>query len=89
MDKCIVKNEEYIPALLELTESGLEVPLTVSGNSMSPFLIHERDSVVIQKIQSPPQKGDILLFIRRDGRYILHRLVRIEGERYFFLGDAQ
>lgn len=90
MNSRIVKNEEYLPIIRELLEEGNEVPLTVSGNSMSPFFIHYRDKVLL----SPPgkilKKGDIAIFQRKNGQFILHRICRVtKDNQYFFVGDAQ
>lgn len=44
-----VDTAEYVSVLRELTEQGKEVSLLISGNSMSPFLIHERDYIYFKK----------------------------------------
>ena len=48
--KRIVDIHQYIPVLQEIMEEGKEVSLTVTGNSMSPLLIHGRDQVLMCKI---------------------------------------
>lgn len=63
----LLKNEE-IEAL----------PLIISGNSMSPFLIHGRDTVYLSRLERPVRKGDVLLYQRESGAYILHRVYRVE-----------
>lgn len=82
-------NQEYFQFLRELLAEGRSVSLLVSGNSMSPFLIHHRDSVLLSPITAPPKKGDILLYQRENGSYILHRLQRVQDNQYYFVGDAQ
>ena len=72
--------------LLEETES---VPLVISGGSMVPFLVHGRDSVYLSKVTAPLKRGDMILYRRDNGRYILHRIWRIEKESYTMVGDAQ
>ena len=72
--------------LLEETES---VPLVISGGSMVPFLVHGRDSVYLSKVTAPLKRGDMLLYRRDNGRYILHRIWRIEKESFTMVGDAQ
>lgn len=86
----LLKNEE-IEAL----------PLIISGNSMSPFLIHGRDTVYLSRLDRPVRRGDVLLYQRESGAYILHRVYRVErsddpqgskaiaGEIYTMVGDGQ
>ena len=38
----VVDTREYVSVLKELAEEGRTVSLLISGNSMSPFLVHER-----------------------------------------------
>ena len=75
-----------LPQLLELAES---VPLIITGNSMAPFLRHGRDTVYLSKITQPPKRGDIVLFRRRSGGYVLHRICRERNGMYDFVGDGQ
>ena len=75
--------------LLAVMEEAQTVPLIISGNSMSPFLVHGRDTVYLSKITSPLKKGDMILYRRDSGDYILHRICRVEGETFCLVGDAQ
>lgn len=65
------------------------LPLVISGNSMSPFLIHGRDTVYLSRPKRPVKKGDVLLYQRANGAYILHRVYKVEGDVYTMVGDAQ
>lgn len=81
--------EEYRRLLAE--ESGVRaLPLVVSGSSMSPFLIHGRDTVWLSRLERPVRRGDILLYQRRSGTYVLHRVWKTcpDGS-YTMVGDAQ
>ena len=84
----VVDPQELIPSLLELLEDTPSVPLLISGNSMSPFLIHGRDTVYLSKIAQPPKRGDMILYRRDSGRYVLHRVYQT-GDTYTMVGDAQ
>lgn len=85
----IVEPEVLMARLPELLEVSASVPLVISGNSMSPFLIHGRDTVYLSRVTAPLKKGDMILYRRDSGGYILHRICRVEGERYDLVGDAQ
>lgn len=84
-----VDTREYISMLRELTEEGKEVSILISGSSMSPFLIHHRDTAFFRKPDRPLRTGDIVFFQRDDGRYILHRICRIRKDGYYIIGDNQ
>lgn len=77
---------ERIMTLLRETEP---VPLVISGTSMAPFLLHHRDTVYLSRIQKDPRVGDMVLYRRDGGRYILHRITAVRGEAYVLLGDRQ
>lgn len=85
----IVEPEALMTQLPELLEAAPSVPLVISGNSMSPFLVHGRDTVYLSRVDSPLKKGDMILYRRDNGAYILHRICRTEGDRYDLVGDAQ
>lgn len=79
--------EEYRQLLADPRIQAL--PLVISGNSMSPFLIHGRDTVYLSRLTRPVRRGDILLYQRRNGAYILHRVWKAEQGCYTMVGDAQ
>ena len=80
---------EYITVLKELTEQGKEVSLLISGDSMTPFLIHHRDLVCFKKKDRKLKKGDMVFFQRSNGQYVMHRIHKIKPEGYYIVGDAQ
>lgn len=84
----IMDPDQLIPQLLELLEETDSVPLVISGSSMTPFLVHGRDTVYLSKITHPPKRGDMILYQRDNGKYILHRVYQT-GEDFTMVGDAQ
>ena len=70
----------YLPVLMELLEQGESVSLTVTGNSMSPFLVHGRDQISFQKPSAPLKRGDMAFFRRENGDYVMHRVLRAEED---------
>ena len=80
--------EEYRRILAE--ESRIQaLPLVISGYSMTPFLMHDRDTVYLSRLDRQPKRGDMLLYRRDSGAYILHRVVRVEDGVCTMVGDAQ
>jgi hypothetical protein len=59
------------------------------GNSMWPLIRNRRDSVIIQK-ETKPEKYDITLYRRANGKLVLHRCFgKDENGCYKFMGDNQ
>ena len=81
--------ELLIESLLDLLKETEPVPLIISGNSMSPFLVHGRDTVFLSRVKEPLKRGDMILYRRDSGAYVLHRICGVEGETYLLVGDAQ
>ena len=68
-----IANDVYIPVLKELVEEGKEVSMMISGSSMNPFLIHQRDYILMRKPERELKVGDMVFFQRNDGAYVMHR----------------
>ena len=70
---------------------GAIFPLTVTGWSMRPLLRHARDVVLLEDPQKrPPRRGDIVLFRRTTGEWVLHRVIgRTAAGSLIMNGDAQ
>ena len=85
-----VDTRELLETYRELLPQVETLPLVISGNSMSPFLVHGRDKVFLSAVRDPLKVGDIVLYQRDSGAYILHRICALEGEdRFCIVGDAQ
>ena len=84
-----VDTREYVSMLRELTEEGREVSMLISGSSMNPFLIHQRDSICFRKPDRELKKGDMVFFQRPDGAFVMHRIWKVRPEGYYIVGDAQ
>lgn len=84
-----IGDDGLVKIILYKLSCGEKVLLSVTGNSMKPFLFEGRDKVVLQKIKKPPKRGDIVFFRRKNGAYVLHRVAQKRGDVYYFSGDAQ
>lgn len=84
-----VDTREYVSVLRELTEQGKEVGLIISGSSMSPFLIHQRDYICFKKPDRKLKKGDMVFYQRDSGQFVMHRIWKIRPDGYYIVGDAQ
>lgn len=86
--KHIVEMKKLEPAIREIVGAGGKVRLTVTGQSMMPTLCEYRDSVVLEKPKRL-KKSDIILYQRKNGDYVLHRIVKVKKEGYGLCGDNQ
>lgn len=57
--------------------------ILIQGGSMFPLIRRNRDHVTILPLEGTPAVGDIVLFAdpEQPGRYVLHRLWRMEQNR--------
>ena len=56
---------------------------------MTPFLVHGRDTVYLSKADRQLKRGDMVLYQRDNGRYVLHRVLQADGDVFTIIGDAQ
>ena len=80
--------DDVMPLIKEKLASGHEVTFSPRGTSMLPFLKEGRDSITLKAPPAKLKKYDIPLYQRKNGQYILHRVVRV-GETYTCVGDNQ
>ena len=79
---------EISPLIEGLISSGKKVKLAVTGYSMCPLLINERDSVILEKAENI-KKYDIVLFKRKSGKYVLHRVIKVKDGFFAIAGDNE
>ena len=71
----------------ELAQKGFLLYTTV-GRSMRPFLRSGEDLMRIEaRGEARLKAGDVGLYRRRSGRYVLHRIVKVRKEDYVLCGD--
>ena len=80
--------DDIMPLIKERLSEGQYVKIFPYGTSMLPMLREGVDSIVLSPISENPKKYDVILYQRKNGQYVLHRLVRC-GDAYTFLGDNQ
>ncbi len=85
----VLSPEELMGPLLRLLDETAAVPLVISGGSMVPFMIPKRDSVYLSKVDRKLKRGDMVLYQRDNGHYVLHRIFHVENGLYTMVGDAQ
>lgn len=77
---------ELFENVSQLLAQGYDADFTVTGNSMWPLLVHSRDRVVLRR--QTPKNGDIVLYCPVEGKYLLHRINRLENGNFRAAGDG-
>lgn len=82
---------EALAEILSLQmESGGTARLVVTGDSMYPTLRHRKDVVHLVPVTEPLKRGDLILYKRKSGQYILHRIVsKPKNGCFICCGDNQ
>ena len=83
-----VRLDDVMPRIRELLAKGQPVRLYPKGTSMMPMLRENIDSVMLAPVPGKLKKYDLPLYQRRDGQYVLHRILKV-GETYTCIGDNQ
>lgn len=86
----VLDTRAYLDEVCRLLDQGQQhVAVPVTGGSMIPFL-HNGDTVYLDLPDTPLRKGDVVLYTRENGQYILHRIKKINKDGSFIMvGDAQ
>ena len=73
----------------ELSLGGADVSVSffLSGESMRPLIRKSKDKVTVVPVYRSLKKGDIVLFKRSDGAYVVHRINKINNSTVVTIGD--
>lgn len=90
-NKIICSTNELLPIIENTIAQNGTFPLTVTGSSMTPTLYGNRDIVhLVSTTVKPYKKYDIVLFKRKNGKVVLHRIVKILPDNKLLInGDCQ
>ena len=78
-----------MPFIEEAFNRNTTFKISITGTSMNPLLYAKRDFVFIKKPMFPLEVGDIPLYKRADGHFVLHRVVGVDDKGYVMCGDNQ
>ena len=82
-----MKDNDIIEEAIRLVREGVNVTLPVKGLSMLPFIIGGKDSVILHR-PGLIDVGDVVLAWVDGCRYVVHRIIRIDGDRITLMGDG-
>ena len=80
-------DEAIIQEAIKLVNEGLSVTFPVRGRSMLPFIIGGRESVELVKPETVAV-GDVVLAWINGCRFVVHRIIQIEGDKVQLMGDG-
>lgn len=84
-----VDSEPFFEVAAEALERGNRVSFTPNGRSMLPTIRGGIDTVVLRKPSGPFRRLDVILFRRRNGTFVLHRVIGHRGTSLIVCGDHQ
>ena len=76
-----------MPEIIRLINEGHTVTIPLKGNSMRPFLCHNRDKGILGKPVNI-KVGDPVLALINGHRYVMHRIIDINGDDVTLRGDG-
>lgn len=82
-----ISDDEIIKSAIKLVHEGLRVTFPVKGYSMLPFIIGGKESVDLVK-PIDIQVGHVVLAWVEGCRYVVHRIIQIDGDKVVLMGDG-
>lgn len=82
-----LKDNKIIQEAVKLVDEGICVTLPVEGRSMLPFIVGGQDSVLLEKVKKA-EIGDVVLAWVEQCRYVVHRIIAINGDEVTLMGDG-
>jgi hypothetical protein len=80
-------NDVWLGEVSQMLREGKPYAIYVKGYSMRPFIEHTRDRVFLEKRDSY-NVGDAVLAQIAPGHYVLHRIIKKQGDNLTLQGDG-
>jgi len=81
-----VRLSQLFDVMEETLSKGGTVAFATNGRSMQP-LLHDGDTVTVKRMEDY-KKGDLILFRKKDGGFVIHRIIKKKKELIFTQGDS-
>ena len=78
----------FIEEALRLVHKGVTVTFPVTGQSMLPFIIGGKESVILHSPGGIVDVGDVVLAWVDGNRYVVHRIIKLDYDRVTLMGDG-
>jgi len=76
-----------IEEAVRLVQKGVTVTFPVTGQSMLPFIIGGKESVILHR-PGLIDVGDVVLAWVDGNRYVVHRIIKLDYDRVTLMGDG-
>ncbi|MEG1555063.1 MAG: S24/S26 family peptidase [Rikenellaceae bacterium] len=84
----LLDNDKMLSEVVSLIDDGHSVTITVRGISMRPLLRDLKDKVILEAYNKEELRPmDVVLF-RYNDKYLLHRIIKREGDDLLIKGDG-
>jgi len=84
-----VSMDDWMKLVSGRIAAGQKLQISPRGSSMYPLLVGKRDEVILTRLDRPLKRGDICMFRRYDGTYVIHSIHHIDHGNLYFLGESQ
>ncbi len=78
---------EVTTSVEKLLRNGEVVGISTKGNSMLPLMKGGKTQVIVEPVNRELSIGEMPVYMRKDGAYILHRVVDMDENYYYIRGD--
>ncbi len=82
-----MNDNDFIEEALRLVQKGVTVTFPVTGQSMLPFIIGGKESVILHR-PGLIDVGDVVLAWVDGNRYVVHRIIKLDYDRVTLMGDG-
>ena len=86
-EKASVNDDLILAEAIRFVGEGVSVTFPVNGRSMLPFIVGGRESVILEKFNGL-KIGDVVLAWVDGNRYVIHRIIEMDGEKLTLMGDG-
>lgn len=78
--------DEYYSIKEILDKTGKYTGLTM-GTSMNPLIHQQKDNIIVVKNHERLKKYDVPVYITKQGKYVMHRIIKVCDDHYVIVGD--
>ena len=82
-----MNDNDVIEEAVRLVQKGVTVTFPVTGQSMLPFIIGGKESVILHR-PGLIAVGDVVLAWVDGNRYVVHRIIKLDYDRVTLMGDG-
>ncbi len=78
---------EVTTSVAKLLTQGEALGVLTRGKSMLPLIREGKTEVLVVPVDRELTVGEMPIYVRKDGAYILHRVIGVDEDYYYIRGD--